>query len=82
MQILTGIISRVRAILPARKKRWPKKQTQLVGLLKADHDADKKLFAQTEKLDQREREKKVDLFKKINAALEVSATLEEEIFYP
>lgn len=58
------------------------KKTDAIGLLKADHAAVKKLFAQAEKLDQREREKKVDLFKEINTALEVHATLEEEIFYP
>jgi hypothetical protein len=58
------------------------KKVDAIGLLKADHAAVKKLFAQEEKLEQREREKKVDLFKEINTALEVHATLEEEIFYP
>jgi hemerythrin superfamily protein len=53
-----------------------------VTLLKADHAAVKKLFAQEEKATKHEGEKKQDTFNQINAALTVHATVEEEIFYP
>jgi iron-sulfur cluster repair protein YtfE (RIC family) len=62
-------------------KRMPKEE-DAIGLLTADHSAVKKLFAQEEKLTKRDGEKKVDIFNEINAALEVHATIEEEIFYP
>jgi hemerythrin superfamily protein len=58
------------------------KEQDAIGLLKADHAAVKTLFAQEEKLSKRDGEKKVDVFNEINAALEVHATIEEEIFYP
>jgi iron-sulfur cluster repair protein YtfE (RIC family) len=58
------------------------KEEDAIGLLTADHSAVKKLFAQEEKLTKRDGEKKVDIFNEINAALEVHATIEEEIFYP
>jgi iron-sulfur cluster repair protein YtfE (RIC family) len=51
-------------------------------LLKTDHAAVKKLFAQEEKLGKAGGEKKAALFNQIKAALEVHATIEEEIFYP
>jgi iron-sulfur cluster repair protein YtfE (RIC family) len=51
-----------------------------IALLKADHAAVKKFFAQEEKATK--SEKKQDIFNQINAALEVHATIEEEIFYP
>jgi iron-sulfur cluster repair protein YtfE (RIC family) len=58
------------------------KEQDAIGLLTADHAAVKKLFAQEEKLTKHDGEKKVDIFNEINAALEVHATIEEEIFYP
>jgi len=58
------------------------KEEDAIGLLTADHAAVKKLFAQEEKLTKHDGEKKVDIFNEINAALEVHATIEEEIFYP
>jgi hemerythrin superfamily protein len=58
------------------------KEQDAIGLLKADHAAVKTLFAQEEKLSKRDGEKKVAVFNEINAALEVHATIEEEIFYP
>ena len=51
-------------------------------LLKTDHAAVKKLFEQEEKLAKPAGEKKTALFNEIKAALEVHATIEEEIFYP
>jgi hemerythrin superfamily protein len=57
-------------------------ETDAIGLLKADHAAVKELFAQEEKLSKRDREKKVHVFNEIRTALEVHATVEEEIFYP
>jgi hemerythrin superfamily protein len=53
-----------------------------IGLLTADHAAVKKLFAQEETFSKRDSEKKVEVFNEIAAALEVHATIEEEIFYP
>ena len=53
-----------------------------ITLLKKDHGAVKKLFAQEEKLGKPDGEKKAALFNQIRAALEVHATIEEEIFYP
>src|SRR3984893_2440186 len=50
-----------------------------IALLKQDHTAVKKLFAQEEKVG---GQKKAGLFEEIKAALEVHATVEEEIFYP
>ena len=58
------------------------KEEDAIGLLKADHAAVKKLFEQEEKISKRDGEKKVEVFNQINAALEVHATIEEEIFYP
>jgi hemerythrin superfamily protein len=53
-----------------------------ITLLKADHATVKKLFEQEEKLSKSADDKKVALFEQIKAALEVHATIEEEIFYP
>jgi hemerythrin superfamily protein len=53
-----------------------------VALLKADHAAVKKLFAQNDKAAKHDAEKKQDIFNQIKAALTVHATIEEEIFYP
>jgi iron-sulfur cluster repair protein YtfE (RIC family) len=53
-----------------------------ITLLKKDHETVKKLFAQEEKLGKAGGEKKAALFNQIKAALEVHATIEEEIFYP
>jgi len=50
-----------------------------IALLKQDHTAVKKLFAQEEKAG---GQSKAGLFEEIKAALEVHATVEEEIFYP
>jgi hemerythrin superfamily protein len=51
-------------------------------LLKTDHATVKKLFAQEEKLKKRDSEKQAGTFSHIKDALEVHATIEEEIFYP
>jgi hemerythrin superfamily protein len=51
-------------------------------LLKTDHATVKKLFAQEEKLKKRDSEKQAGTFSQIKDALEVHATIEEEIFYP
>jgi hemerythrin superfamily protein len=53
-----------------------------IALLKADHAMVKKLFEQEEKLTKRDDQKKQEIFDQIKAALEVHATIEEEIFYP
>src|ERR1700733_12775970 len=50
-----------------------------IALLKNDHATVKKLFAQEEKAT---GQKKAGVFDEIKAALEVHATIEEEIFYP
>jgi hemerythrin superfamily protein len=50
-----------------------------IALLKADHAAVKKLFGQEEKST---GQKKQETFDQIKAALDVHATIEEEIFYP
>src|SRR6202790_1840905 len=50
-----------------------------VALLKQDHTAVKKLFAQEEKVG---GQKKAGLFEEIKPALEVHAPAEEEILYP
>jgi hemerythrin superfamily protein len=52
-----------------------------ITLLKADHAAVKKLFAQEEKATKAD-DKKQDIFDQIKDALTVHATIEEEIFYP
>lgn len=52
-----------------------------VALLKTDHAAVKKLFAQEDKATKRDVEKKQEIFNQIKAALTVHATIEEEIFY-
>ena len=52
-----------------------------ITLLKADHAAVKKLFAQEEKATNHD-EKKQKIFDQIKDALTVHATIEEEIFYP
>jgi hemerythrin superfamily protein len=52
-----------------------------ITLLKADHAAVKKLFAQ-EKKATKDDDKKQDIFNQIRDALTVHATIEEEIFYP
>ncbi|MFZ0658469.1 MAG: hemerythrin domain-containing protein [Candidatus Binataceae bacterium] len=53
-----------------------------IALLKADHAAVKKLFGQEEKLTKHDGQEKQEIFDQIKAALEVHATIEEEIFYP
>src|ERR1700733_9442881 len=53
-----------------------------ITLLKADHAAVKKLFAQEQKATKQSDEKKQSIFDQINDALTVHATIEEEIFYP
>lgn len=59
-----------------------------IDLLKADHAAVKKMFAQEEKAakhdghGRHEGQEKQDIFNQIRAALTVHATIEEEIFYP
>lgn len=52
-----------------------------IALLKADHAAVKKLFEREQKL-AKNNAAKVHTFIEIKAALEVHATIEEEIFYP
>jgi hemerythrin superfamily protein len=52
-----------------------------ITLLKADHAAVKKLFAQEEKATNHD-DKKQNIFYQIKDALTVHATIEEEIFYP
>lgn len=51
-------------------------------LLKTDHLAVKKLFESEKKLTKADGKKKEAIFDQIRAALEVHATIEEEIFYP
>jgi iron-sulfur cluster repair protein YtfE (RIC family) len=53
-----------------------------IALLKTDHAAVKGLFEKEGKLKKQDGEKKANLFNQIKAALEVHATIEEEIFYP
>jgi hemerythrin superfamily protein len=59
-----------------------------IALLKADHAAVKKMFAQEEKAakhdghGRHEGQEKQDIVNQIRAALTVHATIEEEIFYP
>ena len=53
-----------------------------IALLKTDHATVKQLFAQEEKLKKRDSEKQAGTFSQIKDALEVHATIEEEIFYP
>lgn len=53
-----------------------------ITLLKKDHATVKKMFAQEEKLTKHDHEQKIKVFRQIKAALEVHATIEEEIFYP
>jgi hemerythrin superfamily protein len=59
-----------------------------IALLKADHAAVKKMFAQEEKAakhnghGRHEGQEKQEIFNQIRAALTVHATIEEEIFYP
>ena len=51
-------------------------------LLKADHAAVKKMFGRQEKLTQKDTQEKQAIFNEIKGALEVHATIEEELFYP
>jgi hemerythrin superfamily protein len=53
-----------------------------IALLKTDHAAVKALFEKEGKLKKQDGEKKASLFNQIKDALEVHATIEEEIFYP
>jgi hemerythrin superfamily protein len=53
-----------------------------IALLKTDHAAVKKLFESEKKLTETDGKKKEAVFNQIKAALEVHATVEEEIFYP
>jgi len=64
----------------ARKVRSTLKENA-IELLKTDHAAVKKLFEQEGKLDKQANEQNVAIFAQIKAALEVHATIEEEIFY-
>jgi hemerythrin superfamily protein len=58
------------------------KEQDAITLLKTDHATVKKLFEQEEKLKKRDSEKQASTFSQIKDALEVHATIEEEIFYP
>jgi hemerythrin superfamily protein len=58
------------------------KEQDAIALLKTDHATVKKLFEQEEKLKKRDSEKQASTFSQIKDALEVHATIEEEIFYP
>jgi hemerythrin superfamily protein len=58
------------------------KEQDAIALLKTDHATVKKLFEQEEKLNKRDSEKQAGTFSQIKDALEVHATIEEEIFYP
>ena len=53
-----------------------------IALLKADHAAVNKLFAQEQRATKQDDEKKQGIFDQIKDALTVHATIEEEIFYP
>jgi hemerythrin superfamily protein len=53
-----------------------------ITLLKSDHAAVKKLFAQEERATKQSDDKRQSIFDQINDALTVHATIEEEIFYP
>jgi hemerythrin superfamily protein len=53
-----------------------------IALLKTDHATVKKMFEKEAKLTKQDSEKKAGLFNQLKAALEVHATIEEEIFYP
>ena len=53
-----------------------------IAVLKADHAAVKKLFAQEQRAANQDDEKKQNIFHQIENALTVHATIEEEIFYP
>ena len=56
-----------------------------LALLKADHAAVKKLFGQEEKEEKKTKpdgQMKQEIFDQIKTALELHATIEEEIFYP
>jgi hemerythrin superfamily protein len=53
-----------------------------IALLKAEHAAVKKLFAQEQRATKQDDEKKQSIFDQIKDALTVHATTEEEIFYP
>ena len=53
-----------------------------IALLKTDHAVVKKLFESEKKLNKADGKKKEAIFNQIKAALEVHATIEEEIFYP
>src|ERR1700729_4151295 len=52
-----------------------------ITLLKKDHSTVKQLFEQEEKLTKKAAAK-VSIFNEIKAALQVHASIEEEIFYP
>ena len=53
-----------------------------IAVLKTDHLAVKRLFESESKLTKGDGKKKEAIFNQIKAALEVHATIEEEIFYP
>src|ERR1700752_2823860 len=53
-----------------------------IALLKTDHATVKQLFEQEEQLKKRDGKKQAGTFSQIKDALEVHATIEEEIFYP
>src|ERR1700737_4941071 len=53
-----------------------------IALLKTNHATVKKMFEKEKKLTKHDGQKKQNIFNQIRAALEVHATIEEEIFYP
>ena len=53
-----------------------------IPLLKKDHAAVRQLFEQEEHVTRKDDSGKASIFNEIKAALEVHATIEEEIFYP
>ena len=53
-----------------------------IALLKNDHASVKKLFEREETLTTRNGGNKINVFDQIKSALEIHATIEEEIFYP
>jgi hemerythrin superfamily protein len=59
-----------------------KTQKDAIELLKADHAAVKKLFKTADQSSRHAGKEKTAIFTQIRAALEVHATIEEEIFYP
>jgi hemerythrin superfamily protein len=59
-----------------------KDSVDAIELLKEDHKMVKKLFKSFEETSKSEQEEKRTIVERITSALEVHATIEEEIFYP